>query len=95
MTVCTGRGARGDHCCYIDGKVCFYYDDGCSVLAKLGSWDAVHADKNWKRSKVGQYFAETYPGYGCGDWPQNIPEVMAKADVTGPFGPCCWGRGNL
>ena len=82
MTVCTGRGDNGGHCCYIGGKVCYFYDDGCTLRAELGSWEAVHSDRRWKRSKVGKWFAVNYSGFGCGDWPQKIPNVRG--------GLCCW-----
>ncbi len=84
VVVCTGRGDSGDHCCYINGKVCHFWDDGCTLRAELGSWDAVHTDIRWKRAKVGKWFTETYPGYGCGDWPQKIPGLV------GLTGSCCW-----
>ncbi len=97
--LCNGRGGDGGHCCWIDGKVCefLFTDRGgtprCSIFDQF-SGDS-HPSQEWLDAPVGQWFAETYPGYHCGDWPQNIPEVMAKADVTGPFGLCCWGRGNV
>ena len=99
MPVCTGQGANGSHCCYIGGQVCYYLDDSeptprCSLLVELGSWDKVHKDRRWKRSVVGVWFKDRYPGYGCGDWPQNIPEVMNDEPDAGPFYACCWGRGN-
>ncbi len=89
---CTGRGADGDHCCYIAGKVCEFLEiDG--DLPRCSIWTGMDTPQ-WKNAPVGQWFAEFHPGFTCHDWPQNIPEVMAKADVTGPFGLCCWGRGN-
>jgi hypothetical protein len=93
MIACTGRGANGDHCCYIAGKVCqfLFTDRGgtprCSIFEEQPT-------PEWEAAPVGRWFAESYPGFNCRDWPQNIPKVMAKADLTGPFGLCCWGRGN-
>ena len=95
---CTGRGADGDHCCYIGGKVCefLFTDRGgtprCSIFDQFDGDQ--HPSQEWLDAPVGQWFLETHPGYHCGDWPQNIPKVMAKADITGPYGLCCWGRGN-
>jgi hypothetical protein len=97
MTVCTGRGANGDHCCYIAGKVCeFLFTDrgGTPRCSLFDQWGSLSDNPEWTRAPVGQWFAETYPGFDCKDWPQNLPAVMAKADITGPFGLCCWGRGN-
>jgi len=88
MTKCTGKGVGGDHCCYIAGRVCVFYDNGCSLLVELGTWEKVHTDIRWKSAPVAQYFADHYPGFGCGDWPQNIPEVMSKQ--LGAFHLCCW-----
>ncbi len=90
--VCTGRGADGGHCCWIDGKVCEFlvYDGDLPRCGIWGEWDT----EKWRDSPVGRMFAELWPWKTCQDWPQNIPEVMAKADITGPFGLCCWGRGN-
>ena len=87
--ICNGQGSNGDHCCYIAGQVCQFLDTSgeiprCSVW---GNWDL-----RWRNAPVGQWFAETYPGYTCADWPQNIPEVMERE--AGPFYTCCWGRGN-
>lgn len=91
MPVCNGQGANGTHCCFIAGEVCQFLDTSgeiprCSVW---GNWDG-----RWHEAPVGRWFAETYPGFDCGDWPQNIPEVMAAAPTAGPFYACCWGRGN-
>lgn len=82
--ICNGRGDGGDHCCYIEGKVCFFLEsvDGtprCSI------WDQMDTPR-WRRSKVGKWMGERYPGYTCRDWPQNIPEVMDAG-----IGLCCWG----
>lgn len=89
VITCTGQGDNGGHCCWIDGTVCSYLVevDGlprCGKLIELGSWEAVKKDRNWRRSKVGKWFKRIWPGedYGCGDWPQNIPDV--------PGGRCCW-----
>ena len=90
---CTGTGANGDHCCYIGGKVCEFLFTDRGGTPRCGVWDEMGTVK-WKKAPVGQYFAENYPEKNCQDWPPNIPEVMAKADITGPYGLCCWGRGN-
>ncbi len=89
--ICTGRGDRGGgHCCYIGGKVCqFLTFDGdlprCGLLLELGSWERVHTDKRYLAAPVAQFYVDRYPGFGCGDWPQNIPEALADPDSS-----CCW-----
>lgn len=89
---CTGRGPDGSHCCYVNGEVCpalILVEDRprCSLLMDLGSWEAVHTDPRYQALPVAAWFEKTHPGYGCGDWPQNIPEVMAR-----PRGRCCYDR---
>lgn len=80
---CSGRA---DHCCTINGELCVFYADGCMLRTELGSWDAVHADPRYLESPAGRHFADVFPGYGCGDFPQNIPEVMNNPAM----GKCCW-----
>lgn len=88
-TICTGTGSNGDHCCIIRGEICpaLTYAEGiprCSFV--LSGSDPAPGNPFWERLPVGEWFAVTHPGYGCMDWPQNIP------DVTG--GLCCW-KGEL
>lgn len=83
MVTCTGTGANGDHCCYIDGKVCEFltYVEGtprCSV------WNEMPFPR-WREAPVGQMFSGDWEGYTCRDWPQNIPDVMENGS-----GLCCW-----
>lgn len=97
MALCTGQGANGDHCCYIDGKVCeFLFTDrgGTPRCSLFSEWGKLDENPEWRDSPVGRWFAKDHPGFDCGDWPQNIPEVMAMAPELGPFFACCWGRGN-
>lgn len=97
MTVCTGRGADGSHCCWIAGKPCVFLlfnSDRLPRCSVFDEWGKLGDNPEWVRSPTGKWYAKAHPGFDCGDWPQKIPEVMAKADVTGPFGLCCWGRGN-
>jgi hypothetical protein len=76
---CNGHGnVDGGHCCWIDGKVCVFYADGCSI------WDDIGGEA-WQNAPVGARFARVNPGFTCKDWPQNIPEVMAEG-----IGLCCW-----
>lgn len=90
---CEGRGDQGDHCCYIEGRVCGFLvvvagQPRCSI------WDGVMVGNPvWEQAPVGQFFARRYPGYDCRDWPQNIPELMTKV-TSGEINPaavCCWG----
>lgn len=91
---CTGRGdLRGEHCCWIDGAVCPFYDTSegtpkdkaCSLRRILGSWEAVYADARYQ-AVVQPTFDRILPGYGCGDYPQNIPIIMESPQS----GKCCW-----
>lgn len=85
------NGNNGDHCCWVDGNVCEKLDlsdplvPRCSLLTELGSWDAVHESEEWKALPVAEWFGEMCPGFGCGDWPEKIPDVMDQ-----PTGKCCW-----
>lgn len=93
---CNGQGANGTHCCYIAGRVCEFLDTSgdmprCSLYDQ---WGNLKDNPEWVDAPVGRWFAANYPGYDCGDWPQNIPEVMETAPSAGPFYACCWGRGN-
>lgn len=93
MTRCNGRGAGGDHCCYIDGKTCEFLSHSDPRRPLCSKWDTM-GDAEWQNAPVGIWFANTHPGYTCHDWPQNIPEVMDAEPDHGPFFACCWGRGN-
>ena len=85
---CTGRGDKdGGHCCWVAGEVCqFLTFDG--TLPRCGIWDEMSGPV-WDESPIGQMYRRAFPsqGYTCRDWPQNIPEVMAK-----DIGLCCWGN---
>ena len=76
-------------CCWTPEGRCEFLTPGllCSLRVELGSWGRVHADSRWTDSPIGRYFADRFPGFGCGDYPQNIPEVMSSADA----GKCCYG----
>ena len=74
MAACEGN--RDDHCCYLDGQVCsFLRDDGpeasrrwvCTFRERLGSWEAVHADSEYRREIAPTMLSLT--GVLCGDWP--------------------------
>lgn len=93
MAGCHGLG--DEHCCWIGGVPCPFLEEGtvegrrwvCGLLRELGSWDAVYEDERYRAADVAAWFAENYPGFGCGDWPQSIPEVMS----TPGTGRCCYG----
>ena len=94
---CNGRGSAGDHCCYINGEVCEFLsadNEGTPRCSLFQKWGSLYDDPVWRNAPAGRYFAEHYPGFECGDWPQNIPGVMAREPDAGPFYACCWGRGN-
>ncbi len=87
MPACTGRGdTNGGHCCYIEGKVCEFLFVNRGGVPRCSIWDEMDSNK-WRRSEVGKWFAKTYPGFNCQDWPQNIPEAMAAGR-----GLCCWNE---
>ena len=96
MGACSGRGSNGTHCCYIAGQVCQFltFEGTLARCSLFNEWGALAENPDWRDAPVGRFFAEKYPGFECGDWPQNIPEVMAAAATAGPFYACCWGRGN-
>lgn len=76
QTYCDGRGtANGDHCCYLEGKVCpFLRDNGtpgpgrfrCGLREDLGSWEAVHADAGYQ--KIVQPVWDRVGIESCGAW---------------------------
>ena len=88
---CTGLGDR--HCCWIAGVECPHLEENtvegrrwvCGLLRRLGSWDDAYLSPEYLDTMAAASFAVHHPGYGCGDWPQNIPEAMT--DVSGK---CCW-----
>lgn len=88
---CHGQGP--EHCCWV-GATCEFLTStperrfACSLFIELGSWEAVHADLRYRQAPIGRYFASRYPGFGCGDFPQNIPAVMDDPHA----GKCCWGE---
>lgn len=92
MAACDGT--RSDHCCWVkdraDGTCRFLTRvDGrwrCQLMLEHGDWDMVTADPRWRDAPIGRWFAKRYPGYGCGDWPQNIPEVWLFPTT----GKCCY-----
>lgn len=89
---CNGRGDSGGHCCWIKGQVCEFLFVNRGGTPRCSLWDEMPTPE-WENAPVGQWFAETRPGYTCRDWPQNIPEVMAEG-----VGLCCWQEvadGNL
>jgi hypothetical protein len=90
---CDGGLRSGEHCCWIDGAPCRFLEEwtvsgrrwACGLMRELGSWDAVHADSGYVEF-VQPTYDRLFPGYGCGDYPQGIPEVMGNPDA----GKCCW-----
>lgn len=77
------------HCCVIAGQVCpalVVVDDvaRCGILLREGSWEAVYETEEYQNLPVSAWFELRYPGFGCGDWPQNIPEAISQT------GRCCW-----
>ena len=87
---CHGNG--DDHCCWLPEPCEFLQENvagrrwSCVLRRKLPSWDAVHKDPRYLRSKAHAVMAELYPGFECGDYPDKIPEAMSV-----PGGKCCYG----
>ena len=95
MIICNGRGDNGGHCCVINGEVCgFLFTDrgGTPRCSLFDEWGRLADNPEWVAAPVGRWFAEQHPGYDCGDWPQNIPEVMAEVESgrVNPTAVCCW-----
>jgi hypothetical protein len=68
-----------NHCCWIGGEVCSYFDAGglaegrdgaCTLRTELGSWAAVHRDPRYLRDVKARVpsFAR-YKTYNCGNYP--------------------------
>lgn len=84
---CNGRGANGDHCCYIAGQVCEFLDVTGDV-PRCSIWNVnMKKSSRWRKAPVGVWMSDRYPGFDCKDWPQNIP-----ADETSGAGLCCWSN---
>lgn len=91
MPICHGNGS--DHCCWINGKVCPHLEENtvpgrrwaCGLLRVHGDWETVYQTPEYQATDAATWFASSHPGYGCGDWPQNIPPV-----IQGGVGLCCW-----
>ena len=82
---CTGQGdVGGGHCCWINGEVCQFLFTNREGIPRCSIWDDMPTPE-WKQAPVGQMFAKRWPWKTCRDWPQKIPEVMAKG-----VGLCCW-----
>jgi hypothetical protein len=87
------HGNNDFHCCWINGQVCLHLEErtvegrrwACGLLRELGTWDAVYQDPRYQATTAARSFQEHHPGYGCGDWPQNLPDVMANGS-----GLCCY-----
>lgn len=70
---CLGRNLD-DHCCYINGKVCQFLEEGtevgykfsCGLRRELGSWDAVVKDARYVKHIAPVFEPD---GVSCADWP--------------------------
>ena len=86
---CTG-GSVEEHCCWYtnsegEKENCQWLERGtngrnwsCGLRAELGSWERVYEDIRYIESRVVREVVEQYPGYGCGDWPNLIPEITIR-----------------
>lgn len=89
------HGNNPDHCCHLgEYGVCEYLEEytvpgrrwACGLFRELGSWEAVYADARYRGSEAKRFMDRVFPGFGCGDWPQNIPGRLEE----GGYGLCCW-----
>ena len=81
---CNGRGDNGDHCCYLEGKVCKYliHQDGmprCGLRVEHGDWEKVHKDPRYLED-VKPILVRRGVKEDCGDWGFNPPR-------------CCFAKG--
>lgn len=69
------HGNANDHCCYLQGAVCKYLEEGtvegrrwvCGLRRRLGDWDAVLASDEYKADVE----PKLRPGINCRDWPDS------------------------
>jgi len=52
LKICNGRGDNGNHCCYVDGKVCRFLTHvgdtpRCTLRLYYNSWEEVHEDSGY------------------------------------------------
>jgi len=95
MIICNGNNDY--HCCWIAGQVCPHLEEGtvagrrwaCGLYREHGSWEKVYASAEYRATAAAASFKVHHPGYGCGDWPQNIPEAIESVS-----GKCCWQEVN-
>lgn len=81
---CVGRGEpNGDHCCYVNGKVCQYLARGtegrlweCSLRRDLGSWEAVHKDAGYQENVQSHWDKVGIPS--CGEWQPGPGQCCRK-----------------
>lgn len=85
----TCQGTPENHCCWVDGVQCFYFEVGtvegrqiaCGLLRELGTWDAVYADPRWI-AHVKPMMDRLWPGLGCHHLPR-VNETCATCGVIG------------
>jgi hypothetical protein len=86
------HGTDDSHCCWIEGSLCPHLEENtvpgrrwaCGLRRRAGNWDDVYLMAEYQATDAARWFAEHFPGQGCGDWPQR----------TGPLegsGLCCFG----
>lgn len=75
MVTCTGRGANGDHCCYLSGAQCPHLVENkagrryaCGLLLKYRSWDTMNQSPEY------QPIADHWESIGA---PRNECEVFS------------------
>ena len=89
MSICDGKGGvSGEHCCYFDGIVCKYYDNGCSLRRELGSWEKVHNDPRYIKDITSKK-ASPIP---CGDFPTSEMIELVKQGKRDPTSICCYSK---
>ena len=95
METCHGNGTT--HCCWINGTQCPWLEENtvegrrwvCGLYRTSGTWGRVYATPEYQNTAAAAMFSSGWPGFGCGDWPQNIPDQTAS-----PSGKCCYQAVN-
>lgn len=85
---------RPEHCCWAEAKECKFlrWENDIPRCSLYHLWGHLREYQPWVESPIGQVFASFYPGYDCGDWPQNIPGLDPGGECTFPTeGRCRYG----
>lgn len=67
-----------DHCCYVEGRECEFltFVESRPRCSLYEHWGALLSLDVWLESPIGRFFARRFPGFDCGDFPQNMPPEL-------------------